>query len=103
MNPKPDVSIEEQRDALRKRMQLQRQVIAEKLGPPPEMDTGYPRSKTMRFLTRRPGLAATVLAELFGLIVGAHHAKAVTAATALSRIVRAASGNGARRPRPGLP
>ena len=103
MNPKPDVSIEEQRDALRKRMQLQRQVIAEKLGPPPEADTGYPRSKTMRFLTRRPGLALTVFAELMALFVGTRHAKAVTAATALSRIVRAAAGNGARRPRAGPP
>ena len=79
---------------LREKMQSQRQVIAEQLGPGPEANGGYPRSKAMRFLTSRPGLSATVIAELAALVMGARYAKSVTAALALARIVRSAAGNG---------
>ena len=91
--------LEEQRRVLRERIRAQRQLIAEQLGPPPEADGGYPRSKLMRFLTRRPAVAVTVLAELAALVAGSRHAGAATAVTALSRIVRSVSGNGSRRPR----
>jgi len=94
-----DGSLEEQRRVLREKMRSQRQLIAKELGPEPEDNNGsYPRSRTMRFLTSRPGLSVTVLAEIAALFMGARHAKVVTAALALSRIVRSAAGNGAARP-----
>ena len=92
--------LEEQRRALRERIRAQRELIAEQLGPPPKKaDGAYPRSKLMRFLTRRPAVAVTVLAELAGLVAGSRHAKAATAVTALSRIARSASASGSRRAR----
>ena len=96
----PDpVPVEEQSRALRQRIQSQRAVIAKQLGPVEEPDGSYPRSKTMRFLARSPAVAVTVLAEVATLFMGARHAKAVTAFMALSRIMRSATGNGARPPR----
>lgn len=100
MKPTDPVPFGEQRRALRERMQSQRVLIAKQLGPVPEPGGAYPRSKTMRFLVRHPDFAVTVLAEIVALLAGARHAKAVTAVTALSRIVRSA-GNGARHPRSG--
>lgn len=99
MNRRSDPPIEQQRQALRERIRAQRSLIAEQLGPPPEVDDGsYPRSKTMRFLTRSPAMAVTVLAEFAALIAGSRHAKAATAVMAISRIVRSAAANGAGRP-----
>lgn len=89
-----DVPLGEQRRALRERMRAQRRLIAEKLGPAPATSSGYPRSRTMRFLTQRPGLAVTLLAEFAALLVGARYAKSMTAVLALARIVRSASGAG---------
>jgi hypothetical protein len=91
-------SIAARRDEIRDRLRAQRQQIAEQLGPVPESD-GYPRSQLMRFLTRRPGVAVTAIAELVALFAGARHARAVTTALAISRIVRSAAFNGSGRAR----
>jgi hypothetical protein len=92
--------IEQQRQALRNRIRAQRSLIADQLGPPPQVDDGtYPRSKTMQFLTRSPAMAVTVLAELAALVAGTRHAKAATAVMAISRIVRSAAANGSGNPR----
>jgi hypothetical protein len=91
-------SIAERRDEIRRRIHAQRQVIAEQLGPDQD-DDGYPRSKLMRFLTRRPGVAVSAIAEVVALFAGARHARAVTTALAISRIVRSAAFNGSRRAR----
>jgi hypothetical protein len=99
VTPQADVPIEQRRQALRERIRAQRSLIAEQLGPPPEADGSYPRSKTMRFLSRSPAMAVTVLAELAALIAGTRHAKAATAVMAISRIVRSAAANGSGRPR----
>jgi hypothetical protein len=99
VTPQPEVPIEQQRQALRERIRAQRGLIAEQLGPPPEAGDGsYPRSKTMRLLTRSPAMAITVVAELAALIAGSRHAKAATADMAISRNVRSAA-NGSGRPR----
>jgi hypothetical protein len=99
VTPQADGPIEQRRQALRERIRAQRSLIAEQLGPPPEADGSYPRSKTMRFLSRSPAMAVTVLAELAALIAGTRHAKAATAVMAISRIVRSATANGSGRPR----
>ncbi len=95
MTSGPQVPLTEQRRLIREKMRAQRELIADQIGPEPEADGGYPRSRTMRFLSSKPGLAVTVLAELASLLVGARYARTVTAAMALARIVRSATGNGA--------
>lgn len=102
MSKRDPSSIEERCRDLRGRLQAQRQVIAEQLGPP-EDDQGYPRSKLMKFLTRRPSVAITTIAELVALFAGARHGRAVTAALAISRIMRSGAFNGSRRKRSAVP
>lgn len=62
MSSTPDISLLEQRQSLSRQLQAQRQVIARRLEPDSAMN-GYPRSRTMRFLTRQP-------APLIRLILG---------------------------------
>jgi type VI protein secretion system component VasF len=57
-----DISLLEQRQSLSRQLQAQRQVIAQRLEPH-SATNGYPRSRTMRFLTRQP-------APLIRLILG---------------------------------
>jgi len=72
MNSSTEVSLVEQRQTLRLRLQAQRQLIAHQLGPTPEVNSGYPRSMTMRFLTRRPAaLAIRLLLKFASILVGA--------------------------------
>lgn len=96
MKASTDLPLALQREALREKIQAQRLLIAEQLGPAPKNDTRYPRSKTMQFLTRRPGMAVTLLAEGAAMLLGARYTRSVTAAMAVARIVRSASNAGPR-------
>ena len=62
MSSTTDISLLEQRQSLSRQLQAQRQVIAQRLEPHSAIN-GYPRSRTMRFLTRQP-------APLIRLVVG---------------------------------
>jgi hypothetical protein len=90
MTSPTELPLVEQRQALREKMLAQRELIARQLGSAPEVTSGYPRSKTMRFLTQRPGLVVTLLAEGAALLVGARYAKSMTAVMAMARIMRSA-------------
>lgn len=76
-------------DALRLRMQLQRELIADRIGPARGAPAEFPRSLTMRLLLRHPWLIARLLAGARGpdrrLLRAAGVAAAVFAATALAR------------------
>jgi hypothetical protein len=50
------------------RLQAQRLIIAQQLGVGPGASDAYPRSKTMRLLTRRPEMLIRVLGALTGLV-----------------------------------
>ena len=63
-----DASLVEQRQSLRRRLQAQRQVIAHQLAQESGMNAGYPRSRTMRFLTQRPALVIRLLVGLATLL-----------------------------------
>lgn len=91
MTSRRDTALVEQRRALRLRMQAQRELIARRLGPPPARREGGPRSMTMRFLTRRPGLVARLLAGLATLAVGLRFYKAAREVLALARAARVAA------------
>jgi hypothetical protein len=64
------IPLTEQRLALRRRLLVQRQQIAQQLGPKSETSGSYPRSMTMRFLMQRPALAARMLVGLTNLLRG---------------------------------
>lgn len=64
------IPLTEQRQALRRRLLAQRQQIAQQLGPTSETSGSYPRSMTMRFLLRRPALAARLLVGATNLLRG---------------------------------
>jgi hypothetical protein len=92
MTPLADVTLVAQRQTLRERMLAQRQAIAEQMDAAPEVNNGFPRSKTMRFLTGRPGgLALALLTEFAALVVGARYFRSMTAVRAVARIVRSAT------------
>ncbi len=61
-------SIAEQRLMLRRRLLAQRELIALQLGPASGMSSGFPRSMTMRVLTRRPDLAVRLLLGFVNLL-----------------------------------
>jgi hypothetical protein len=63
------IALLEQRQGLRRRLREQRQVIALQLGPGSGTRGGYPRSRTMRFLTRQPALTVRLLVGLAALLV----------------------------------
>ena len=63
-----DTSLVEQRESLRRRLQAQRQVIAQQLGQESGMNARYPRSRTMRFLTQQPALIIRLLVGLATLL-----------------------------------
>lgn len=96
MKASTDSPLALKREALREQIQAQRLLIAEQLGPTAQNDTRYPRSRTMQFLTQRSGMAVTLLAEGAAMLLGARYARSVTAAMAVARIVRSASGAGPR-------
>lgn len=63
MNADEEVSLAEQRLSLRRKLAEQRALIAQHMAPPVEDPQAYPRSKTMRFLTRHSGSVVGVLAD----------------------------------------
>lgn len=60
-----------QRQALRMRLQAQRLIIAQELSMPPLAghDEEFPRSLTMRLLTRMPGVTSFLLTDVAPLLV----------------------------------
>lgn len=67
MTSTTDVSLIEQRQTLRQRLLAQRLLIMRQLGPP-SVEGGYPRSMTMRLLTRQPALASRLLLAAAALL-----------------------------------
>jgi hypothetical protein len=63
------LSLLEQRQSLRRRLQAQRRVIARQLGPESGMHDSYPRSRTMRFLTQQPAQIIRLLVGLATLLM----------------------------------
>ena len=63
------ISLFEQRQSLRRRLQAQRQLIAQQLGSESGMNGSYPRSRTMRFLTQQPALTLRLLVGLATLLM----------------------------------
>lgn len=79
-----------QRENLRQRLAVQRQIIAQQLHP--EADSNdYPRSKVMRFLRQRSALAAKLLAGFVSLLAGVRLIKPPGAVLTLAKMVQSIS------------
>lgn len=76
--------------ALRQQMRGQRQRIALQLDAASQRRLEYPRSATMRMLTRHPGLALHLAADLATLVLGARFVRSFAAVRSVTRIVRSA-------------
>ncbi|PJA39979.1 MAG: hypothetical protein CO182_08560 [Lysobacterales bacterium CG_4_9_14_3_um_filter_62_6] len=88
MNPSTELTLLEQRLALRQRLQAQRQQIAQQLSPAQARHSGYPRSMTMRFFTQQPALVARLLAQAAVVVLGVRYFKSLTTALALAKLLR---------------
>jgi len=86
--PETTLSLLKKRELLRLEMRIQRQIIAQRLGPERQENTGYPRSQTMRFLTERPALVAKIALQLATVFAGAGFVKSMTSAIGVARIFR---------------
>jgi len=84
-------SLSEQRQQLRERLSAQRQQIVQQLEPAHEANGGYPRSRTMRFITEHSTLAGSLFSGAATLLVGARYLKSIAAAVAVAKIVRTAT------------
>lgn len=78
----------EQRLALRRELAAQRQLIAYQLGPSSGITGSFPRSMTMRLVTRQPALAAKLLVGIATFLVGVRIFGSITTALTVARIVR---------------
>lgn len=89
----------EQRQALRRRLFLQRLRIGHLLAPAPGAN-GFPRSMTMRFLTRRPAVAMRLLSEVGLLLLGPRLIRTLGSGLLLARLARAVAADNRRLPPP---
>ena len=95
MNASTRAQLAERRGVLRARMQAQRTLIAERLGPARGPAGAYPRSRTMQFLSQRPELAIALLAALASLAAGTRFARPLGAMLDAARAAGAVATNGA--------
>lgn len=79
---------DEQRLELRQQLLAQREQIARQLQPAPQAFNGYPRSKTMRFLTRWQALPIGVVAGAARFLPGGRLAASLLAAITVVQAVR---------------
>lgn len=87
-----------QRQALRRQLLAQRQLITQQIGPVETESSGFPRSMTMRFLIRRPEPAVRLLGEFASLLIGMRVLGSLPTALLLAGMVRFVSTAGSSIP-----
>ncbi len=85
--PVKDPMLSEQRQALRRQLTAQRERIARQIDPAVESADQYPRSMTMRLLTRHGPTAA----RLLSLWAGGRLLRSTSAIAVLARILQSRS------------
>ncbi|RPH68205.1 MAG: hypothetical protein EHM83_00060 [Burkholderiales bacterium] len=81
-------TLDEQRRELRQQLLAQREQIARQLHPAPQGINRYPRSKTMRFLTRWKALPIGVVAGAARFLPGGRVTASLVTAITLAQAVR---------------
>jgi len=82
------VSLDAQRDILRRKMQAQRQLIDAQMGPDSNEAPVLPGSNTMRFFYVRRGLASKLAIELASVLVGARLIKSMGKTLGFARMLQ---------------
>jgi len=85
MNTDEPLTLDQQKELLQRKLQGQRQRLVNQLTPKKPGPNDYPRSMTMRFLTKRNG--AKWLASTAAGLLGAKTFKSVSAAIVVSKMV----------------
>lgn len=85
----PAEALKRQRLMLRSRLSSQRRVIMQNLGPADAEARGYPRSRTMRFLSEHPDLVRKLLGQGALLALGGPVIKSLVSALAFAKLLRA--------------
>lgn len=80
-------SLTEQQRLLRQQLQLQRQHIGHLLARQATGGEEFPRSMTMRLITRHPLLVARLLVQL-AMIIGPSHHRSLRSAMLLTRLLQ---------------
>lgn len=79
-------------DRLRQALRAQRQVIALRLGPATATPSGtFPRSRSLRFLMRRPAIALQLLKTAAIVVVGARMVRVAAGALLVASVLRSVS------------
>ncbi len=78
-----------QRLALRAALRTQRLHIAAQLDPPLPVQRDFPRSATMRFLTRQPAIIAGIVTRFAPALLGPRVAQSALMAITLGKVARA--------------
>jgi hypothetical protein len=86
-------SLNEQRLALRQKLQAQRVLIQRQLEPAPAASNAYPRSNIMRFFAERPGLVKKLAFEFSALLVGGRFIKSMSKAVGFAKILQSSFNN----------
>ena len=97
MTPTIENTLVAQREKLCQQLQEQRRLIARQLLPMQTASSHYPRSMTVRFLTRQQPLVTKLFAEIMLVIVGVRLYKFLTAMLVLVRIMTSGSSNSQKR------
>jgi hypothetical protein len=87
MNARHAASLAEQRQSIRELLSAQRRQIARALAPDVSTGSHYPRSITMRLLSRRP---VVLLARVAALVTTSRMVGSVPAALIVAHLLRAA-------------
>lgn len=88
----------EQRQALRRRLFLQRLRIGHLLAPQASEDNQFPRSMTMRLLTQRPAVAMRLASQAALMLFGPRFIRTLSGALLLAKLLRSTSTEPRRLP-----
>jgi len=86
-----------QREKLQKQLQEQRKLIEKQLLNRVDGNNVYPRSVTMRFLSKRPELIGKIFSEIMELLVGVRLLKLLGTLLALVKILKPSLANEPKR------
>lgn len=90
----------EQRQALRRRLFLQRLRISHLLAPQTADDNQFPRSMTMRLLTQRPAVAMRVASQAALMLFGPRFLSTLSGVLLLAKLLRSTATDQRQLPPP---
>lgn len=100
MSTPTSLARQEQRQALRRRLFLQRLRIGHLLTPQVAADNQFPRSMTMRLLTQRPAVAMRLASQAALILFGPRFLSTLSGALLLAKLLRSTATDQRQLPPP---